>query len=156
MWGMIPAIFPLVSGLERYQPGHVPFFNPTDRFGYTPPGPLLERVRARIGDLSLPPIDIGDGMPRTPQLVMGRVLTGDQFIDSIAVRDRLHRELGGVAVDMESAAVAQAAETLGIGCLVIRALSDRAGEGSPLDFSRFLPAVAATSVHVLRNLLPVL
>jgi adenosylhomocysteine nucleosidase len=144
------------SGLQRYQPGHVPFFNPTDHFGYSPPGPLLDRVRGRIEDLRLPPIDTGDGVLRVPELIMGRILTGDQFIDSIAVRDRLHREVGGVAVDMEGAAVAQTAEKLGVGYLVIRALSDRAGEGSPLDFNRFLPAVAGTSVQVLRHLLPVL
>jgi adenosylhomocysteine nucleosidase len=144
------------SGLRRYQPGHVPFFNPTLRFGYTPSAPLMERVRARLGDLKIPPIDLGDGVVREPELVLGRVLTGDQFVDSTAVRDRLHRDIGGVAVDMEGAAVAQTAEALRVDYLVIRALSDLAGEDSPVDFSRFLPTVAENSVLVLRHLLPVL
>lgn len=144
------------SGLEHYQPGHVPFFNPTDRFGYAPSRPLLDRVRARIETLSLPPVELGTGGPTRPRVVRGRILSGDQFLDSVTARDRLHRDLGGIAVDMESAAVAQAAELLGVDHLVIRALSDLAGEGSTLDFGRFLPAVAETSVRVLRHLLPVL
>jgi adenosylhomocysteine nucleosidase len=144
------------SGLERYQPGHVPFFNPVLRFGYTPPGPLMDRVRHRVEDLRLPAIDLGDGVVREPELVLGRVLTGDQFVDSATARDRLHRDIGGVAVDMESAAVAQTAEALGVDYLVIRALSDLAGADSTTDFSRFLPIVAETSVLVLRHLLPVL
>jgi adenosylhomocysteine nucleosidase len=144
------------TGLERYQPGHVPFFNPTDRFGYSPSTALIDRIRSLLVTLSLPPVELGVGEPREPRVVLGRILTGDQFVDSATERGRLHRELGGMAVEMEGAAVAQVAELAGVDYLVIRALSDLAGEGSRVDFGRFLPAVAETSVRVLRHLLPVI
>jgi adenosylhomocysteine nucleosidase len=130
------------TGLERYQPGHVPFFNPTDRFGYSPSTALIDRIRSLLVTLSLPPVELGVGEPREPRVVLGRILTGDQFVDS--------------AIEMEGAAVAQVAELAGVDYLVIRALSDLAGEGSRVDFGRFLPAVAETSVRVLRHLLPVI
>jgi adenosylhomocysteine nucleosidase len=139
------------DGLERYQAGHIPFFNPTDRFGFRPSEELLARVRARVEGLKLAPV-----MGRQPRVVFGKLLTGDQFLADEAARDRLFAELGGAAVEMEGAALAQAAEILGVDHLVIRSLSDLAGSGSIDDFGRFLAEVAANSTRVVRHLLPVL
>lgn len=138
-------------GLVRYQPGHVPFFNPTDRFGYEPSGALLERVLEAMEDFEPRPV-----LGRRPRVATGTILTGDQFVNDETTRQRLFGELGGLAVEMEGAALAQTADILGIDHLVIRSVSDLAGAESIDDFARFLEDVAHNSAQLVRHLLPVL
>lgn len=139
------------GGLATHQAGHVPFFNPSPHLGYRPPPDLLGRVIAALDGLELEPVEEGGDRPR---VVAGTVLTGDAFLASATTRDALHRRFGAQAIEMEGAAVAQAAKRLGVPCLVIRALSDLAGSESDIDFGRFLPRVAANSAEVVRRLLP--
>ena len=139
------------NGLIRYQAGHVPFFNPTETFGYEPSARLVEKVRERLHSFR-PGVVLG----RSPQIVFGTVLTGDQFINDTTVRDQLFRDLGGHAVEMEGAAVAQVASSAGIDCLVVRSLSDLAGESSDMDFATFVEEASENSAALVRHLLPVL
>ncbi|HEY5685949.1 MAG TPA: 5'-methylthioadenosine/adenosylhomocysteine nucleosidase [Acidimicrobiia bacterium] len=134
------------EALQVYQAGHTPFFNPTDRLGFRPSDALLACALEAASGLALDPVI---DPARAPRVVAGTILTGDQFVNCEATRDRLHRELGGHAVEMEGAAVAQAARALGADCLVVRSLSDLAGAGSDIDFVRFLDAVARNSARVV-------
>lgn len=137
--------------LRIHQAGHVPFFNPSDRLGFRPSWGLLEVVRRAVRDIRLEPLaPSAGGLGRPPRIVFGPILTGDQFVNCEQTRWRLHRELGGIAVEMEGAAVAQAAEGMNVDCLVVRALSDLAGVESTFDFVRFLDEVATNSATVIR------
>ncbi|MDY6999567.1 MAG: 5'-methylthioadenosine/adenosylhomocysteine nucleosidase [Actinomycetota bacterium] len=145
------------GGLQHYQAGHVPFINPTEEFGYRGDDDLLSRVRDRLDGLTLPPVSrAAGGSERPPRIVYGTVLTGDQFLHDEPTRQRLHGELGGSAVEMEGAAVAQVCQAFGVPWLVIRALSDLAGRDSSFDFTAFVDEVSASSAAILRRLLPVL
>lgn len=132
--------------LQIYQAGHVPFINPTDRLGYRVEQNLLARLRERLADFTLP----------SAAIRFGTVLSGDQYLHCDVTRERLHRDFGGLAVEMEGGAVAQVAEAFGVPWLVIRALSDLAGHDSRFDFLAFVDEVAASSVAILRRLLPAL
>lgn len=133
--------------LEPYQAGHVPFFNPTEVLGYYPSPELLAAARRALGE-----VELGEVLGRTPRATVGVILTGDQFIQSPIAREQLHRDFGAQAVEMEGAAVAQVADRFGVDCLVLRAVSDLAGEDSHLDFARFTGEVAANSARVVERL----
>lgn len=139
------------DGLLVYQSGHVPFFNPTEDLGYRPSDGLLNRVRRRLADIELSPV-----LGEQPEVVFGTVATGDQFLQSDDERRRLHATLGAQVAEMEGAAVAQVAEHFGVDHLVIRAVSDRAGSESVLDFERFLDDVSVNSAEVVLAVLDVI
>src|SRR6201996_7453725 len=84
----------------------------------------------------------------------GTILTGDYYLGCGQTRERLFSSFGGKAVDMESAAVAQVAEAFGAPWLIIRALSDLAGEDSQLDFQVFAAQAAKTAAAAVLKSLP--
>ena len=131
------------DGFEVHQAGHLPFFNPTDDLGFRPPAQLLDDAVEVARSTELVEV-----LGRTPEVVVGTIVTGDQFIDDPKVRKRLHAEFDATAVEMEGAAVAQVAARLGVECVVIRAISDLAGGDAQLDFTRFVAQAAENSAAI--------
>ncbi|KAA2235649.1 phosphorylase family protein [Salinarimonas soli] len=62
---------------------------------------------------------------------VGPVAGSDRLLASATEKQRLYREFGALAVDMESGAVAEAAEAFGLPFIVVRAVADGAGTVLP-------------------------
>lgn len=78
-----------------------------------------------------------------PQVVVGLVVSGDQFIADIVLRERIRSGLPkALCVEMEGAAVAQVCYERGIPMVAVRAISDRADQTGAPDFLQFVEAVA--------------
>ena len=141
------------------QPGSRPALGGDWAPGYQVSDPLVARLRAALKGLVLEPLPeaVGAGR-RTPSIHFGAILTGDSFVNSESVRQRLHAEFKAYAVEMEGGAVAQVARRWGddIAVVNVRCLSDLAGAQSHLDFRAFLSVAARYASQVAHRLAPVI
>jgi adenosylhomocysteine nucleosidase len=77
-------------------------------------------------------VEIGSSVRSGPVVSLSTVVC--RAVD----KQRLSRQTGAIAVDMESAAIAEVARTHGVPFAVVRTVSDVADEDLPLDFNVFL------------------
>ncbi len=71
-------------------------------------------------------------------VLTGLVVSGDQFISSREVKDRLVEVFHGDCAEMEGASIAQAAYLNGLPFIVIRAISDKADDSAAgMDYPTF-------------------
>jgi adenosylhomocysteine/aminodeoxyfutalosine nucleosidase len=75
----------------------------------------------------------------------GIIATGDQFISSQEKKDEIITEFGGDAIEMEGVAVAQVCSALGVSCLILRSISDKANGDAPDNFDEFVKVAAQKS-----------
>ena len=87
---------------------------------------------------------------------MGKILTGDVYLQCEETQKELFEKYGAQAIDMEGAAVAQVAEQFGIPSVVVRCLSDLAGADSQKISSKFLNKAAKRSFNTAQKILNIL
>lgn len=133
--------------MAPWSDGHIPFYNPTDRFGFEPSPELLEAMRAVVPSVELSPV-----LDRQPGVWFGTILTGDQFLTDEGTREQLFADTSAQAIEMEGAALGQTAEGLGIDHIVIRSLSDLAEGEAVQHFDPFVPEVSANSARLVLGL----
>ena len=84
----------------------------------------------------------------------GRVVSGDQFISSKEVKDRLTKEFKGDCAEMEGASIAHGAYLNGIPFVIIRAISDKADDSAEMDYPTFEKAAALHSAKLVETMMP--
>lgn len=84
----------------------------------------------------------------------GRVVSGDQFISSRQVKEKIVEKFQGFCVEMEGAPIAQAAYLNHIPFIIIRAVSDKADDRAEMDFAAFEKEAAARSAALVEHMLP--
>lgn len=84
---------------------------------------------------------------------VGRVVTGDQFIASRAVKDEIKSWSEGLCTEMEGAAIAQVAYLNEIPFVILRAISDKADDSATMDYPTFERQAIANSVRLVLDLM---
>ena len=84
----------------------------------------------------------------------GRVVSGDQFISSKEVKERLIREFQGDCAEMEGASIAHGAYLNDIPFVIIRAISDKADDSAEMDYPAFEKAAALHSAKLVEAMMP--
>ena len=87
------------------------------------------------------------------QVFEGRVVSGDQFISSREVKDRIKSNFDGYCTEMEGAAIAQTAYLNRIPFVIIRAISDKADDSATMDYPTFEKQAVEHSVRLTRGFL---
>jgi len=83
----------------------------------------------------------------------GRILTGDQFVSSSAVKDRLIHTFHGLCTEMEGGAVAQVASLNQVPFLIIRSISDKADGSAQMDYPQFSRMASINSAKMTETLI---
>lgn len=87
------------------------------------------------------------------KVVVGRVLSGDQFIASPEKIAFLKKEFNGDCTEMEGAAVGHVCQVLDIPFVVIRTMSDKANSDAHTDYATFMRIAADNSVTLVNEML---
>jgi nucleoside phosphorylase len=85
-----------------------------------------------------------------------RIITGDCFVESNDYGKRLHKNLGGHLIDMETAAVAQTADRLGISWAAVKATTDNADGESCGDFQSNLKRASRMAAQAAERIISAL
>lgn len=85
-------------------------------------------------------------------VVLGRVVSGDQFISSKETKEHLISTFQGDCAEMEGASIAHGAYLNGIPFVIIRAISDKADDSAEMDYPTFEKAAAKHSAALVREM----
>ncbi|MFI3172523.1 MAG: 5'-methylthioadenosine/adenosylhomocysteine nucleosidase [Eubacteriales bacterium] len=85
---------------------------------------------------------------------VGRIATGDQFVASEDVKNRIVTDFDAMCTEMEGAAIAQVAYLNQVSYVIIRAISDKADNSATMDYPVFEKQAIQHSVRLVQDLLP--
>lgn len=87
------------------------------------------------------------------RVMYGRVVSGDQFISSKEVKERLIAQFQGDCAEMEGASIAHGAYLNSLPFVIIRAISDKADDSAEMDFPTFVAAAAKRSAALIEEMM---
>lgn len=96
-----------------------------------------------------------DGMDGVKGMI-GTIASGDQFISGAAIKEKIVSHFSAISCEMEGGAIAQVCYVNGVGCAVIRSISDNADDESHSDYGQFTRMAAEHSTQALCHLMEIL
>ena len=121
-----------------YQPGEVPQLGVRE---FPADEKMIEAAQKACGTLEDP-----------VNAIVGRVVSGDQFISDKAVKNRLIEVFQGDCAEMEGASIAHGAYLNKIPFVIIRAISDKADDSAEMDYPTFERAAAAHCAKIVTEM----
>lgn len=85
--------------------------------------------------------------------IIGKVLSGDQFIASLDKVKELYEQFGGACAEMEGAAVAQVCYTNQKPFVIIRSMSDKADGSAEVTYHEFVVEAANNSYAIINYMI---
>jgi len=85
--------------------------------------------------------------------LVGKVLSGDQFIASVEKVEELHNTFNGVCAEMEGAAVAQVCNASEVPFIIIRSMSDKADGSADVTYKDFVVQAADNSYKMIEYMI---
>ncbi|WP_025717806.1 5'-methylthioadenosine/adenosylhomocysteine nucleosidase [Paenibacillus sp. 1-18] len=85
--------------------------------------------------------------------IVGKVLSGDQFVASRELVALLRQEMNGACTEMEGAAVAQTAHMNNVPFIVIRSMSDKADGSAHVNYAEFTVEASHRSHRIVEYML---
>tara|TARA_R110001606_G_scaffold347072_1_gene496360 strand:- start:4978 stop:5691 length:714 start_codon:yes stop_codon:yes gene_type:complete len=86
----------------------------------------------------------------------GTIITGDTYLSCSETRKMFHQQFDADAIEMEGGAIAQVCCQTNKPFVIVRVLSDLAGDHSHIDFDKFIDDSAASAARVVSHLIPIL
>ena len=83
---------------------------------------------------------------------MGRVATGDQFVNSKELKEKIIANTGAKCTEMEGGSIAQVAYVNRVPFVILRAISDKADDSADMDYPTFEKLAAANCAAVTEAL----
>lgn len=119
---------------------------------YFPSAEALVQLAQKVSkSLALQKVGSRNGN-RAPKIVTGTIVTGDVFVSSLVETKILHQKMNAEATEMEGASVAQTCWQQKVPFLVIRSLSDDAGNNAHDDVASFYKIAAENSAAVVMSI----
>lgn len=96
-------------------------------------------------------------LPVEQKVSQGIILSGDSFMSNVARVNQMRNDFPkALAVDMESAAIGQTCKQLNVPFVVVRAISDMAGEGNSKSYDTFVEKAGNISAQMIINCIAII
>ena len=83
------------------------------------------------------------------KIKIGTIASGDIFCTELSMKNKIKDKFDADAIEMEGAAIAQAAHSLKKPFVVVRAMSDTAAHDANITFDEFIIAAGKQSAEIL-------
>jgi adenosylhomocysteine nucleosidase len=111
----------------------------------------VSRAQQAVKKMMWEKVNTGTGL-RAPAIRTGIIVTGDVFVASDAATKELRQNMNADATEMEGAAVAQVCYQQRVPFLVIRSMSDNAGNNASHDMKAFYTVAARNAAEFVMTI----